>query len=483
MTRQHIPQSILDAAHLRSAARAAGDWAEADRLRAEIEAAGWKIVDSGTDFALSPAAPPTSRRGRARPLRVERERAVAARRAGDGHGDRRAGRDGLAGRPGPGAGGAAGSRAGRDVGRRRRRRPVRRAGRGASTRSSGGSRRSRSSGRAERLGHGAATNIGLRRAVGPVVVLSRHERRADRRHRDAARPRRSTTRRSRSPAGGASSRRPALVRGRAGRRRRRDRGLLPGVPARRRRGARARSTSGSAFYRNLDIWWSLVLRDEGGGEPPRRAVAARRAAARAARAPRLDEPARRRARPAEQAQLLPDHRPVRLAARPADPRLIRAGGRGADRRERHVARAVGSTSQHLGRRASSRGRRRPPTSRGSARSHRARLGRAPGCPAGRDHRLRRAPPAGRRPRPEVEVQAQHRVRDRARASGARRPTRPASDESRGRQPARCGRSRSSSTGRSRTGRAASRAGRRTAALGRRRGAASASGPPRHRAGG
>jgi hypothetical protein len=27
------------------------------------------------------------------------------------------------------------------------------------------------------------------------------------------------------------------------------------------------------FYRNLDIWWSLVLRDEGDGTPPRRAVA------------------------------------------------------------------------------------------------------------------------------------------------------------------------------------------------------------------
>jgi hypothetical protein len=26
------------------------------------------------------------------------------------------------------------------------------------------------------------------------------------------------------------------------------------------------------FYRNLDIWWSLVLRDSGEGEPPRRAV-------------------------------------------------------------------------------------------------------------------------------------------------------------------------------------------------------------------
>ena len=43
------------------------DWAEADRLRAEIEAAGWKIVDRGTDFALTPAAPPdVGRRRRVR---------------------------------------------------------------------------------------------------------------------------------------------------------------------------------------------------------------------------------------------------------------------------------------------------------------------------------------------------------------------------------------------------------------------------------
>jgi len=27
------------------------------------------------------------------------------------------------------------------------------------------------------------------------------------------------------------------------------------------------------FYRNLDIWWSLALRDEGEGSPPRRALA------------------------------------------------------------------------------------------------------------------------------------------------------------------------------------------------------------------
>jgi len=46
-------------AHERSAARAAKQWAEADRIRGEIEAAGWKVVDRGTDFALEPAHPPT----------------------------------------------------------------------------------------------------------------------------------------------------------------------------------------------------------------------------------------------------------------------------------------------------------------------------------------------------------------------------------------------------------------------------------------
>src|ERR1044072_570818 len=59
MPRQRIPDDVLSLAHARSAARAARDWAEADRIGAEIEAAGWKVVDRGTDFALQPAAPPT----------------------------------------------------------------------------------------------------------------------------------------------------------------------------------------------------------------------------------------------------------------------------------------------------------------------------------------------------------------------------------------------------------------------------------------
>ena len=58
VTRTHIPEEVLTAAHDRARARAEKDWALADRLRGEIEAAGWSIVDRGTDFALSPAAPP-----------------------------------------------------------------------------------------------------------------------------------------------------------------------------------------------------------------------------------------------------------------------------------------------------------------------------------------------------------------------------------------------------------------------------------------
>ncbi len=63
MSRQRIPDEVLSAAHERSRARAGGDWATADRLRAEIEAAGWTVVDRGTDFALSPAAPPDIEEG------------------------------------------------------------------------------------------------------------------------------------------------------------------------------------------------------------------------------------------------------------------------------------------------------------------------------------------------------------------------------------------------------------------------------------
>jgi Glycosyl transferase family 2 len=63
VTRERIPDEVLAAAHARSRARAERNWPEADRLRAEIEAAGWKVVDRGTDFALSPASPPDIEEG------------------------------------------------------------------------------------------------------------------------------------------------------------------------------------------------------------------------------------------------------------------------------------------------------------------------------------------------------------------------------------------------------------------------------------
>lgn len=51
------PAAVVDAAQRRSEARAAQDWGTADELRSEIEAAGWRIKDSGTAFRLEPAHP------------------------------------------------------------------------------------------------------------------------------------------------------------------------------------------------------------------------------------------------------------------------------------------------------------------------------------------------------------------------------------------------------------------------------------------
>ena len=79
------------------------------------------------------------------------------------------------------------------------------------------------------------------------------------------------------------------------------------------------------FYRNLDIWWSLVLRDEGEGVPPRRAVALAGAAGDAPRASRLGRPAGGRADPPEQAELLPHPRPIRVAPRPAHRARVTTG--------------------------------------------------------------------------------------------------------------------------------------------------------------
>jgi len=53
------PDEIEGLARERAAARAGREYARADALRAMIEAAGWRVVDQGTAYHLEPAAPPT----------------------------------------------------------------------------------------------------------------------------------------------------------------------------------------------------------------------------------------------------------------------------------------------------------------------------------------------------------------------------------------------------------------------------------------
>ncbi|MES2208957.1 MAG: glycosyltransferase [Chloroflexota bacterium] len=79
MNRPYVPQPILDAAHARSAARADHRWDEADRLRAQIEAAGWRVIDRGTSFRLEIAAPPDAIDGAV--IRYGRSAAVPSRMA------------------------------------------------------------------------------------------------------------------------------------------------------------------------------------------------------------------------------------------------------------------------------------------------------------------------------------------------------------------------------------------------------------------
>lgn len=52
------PADVLARAEERAAAKGRRDWARADALKAEIEAAGWKVVDAGRRFSLAPWSPP-----------------------------------------------------------------------------------------------------------------------------------------------------------------------------------------------------------------------------------------------------------------------------------------------------------------------------------------------------------------------------------------------------------------------------------------
>jgi hypothetical protein len=52
------PPEVDAMARERADARSRRDWGEADRLRARIEDAGWKVIDTGLDYRLEPAHPP-----------------------------------------------------------------------------------------------------------------------------------------------------------------------------------------------------------------------------------------------------------------------------------------------------------------------------------------------------------------------------------------------------------------------------------------
>ncbi|MEW5991430.1 MAG: glycosyltransferase [Chloroflexota bacterium] len=274
MSRPYVPQPVLDAAHARAAARAARDWPEADRLRAEIEAAGWRVVDRGTDFRLEPLHPPDLaddaglRYGRsgAVPSRLgdpstcpvtvvlvatnqpdDLDRAIAAlRRTVPG------GTQLVVVADGPDAAQAA-----------RLPDPVPAGGDGPEleiVRTSA------------RLGWAAALNIGLRRAAGEIVVVMDTSIEPTG---DVVTP----------LAASLAADEDAAVAGPFGLRSadlRRFEETMDGEAAAiegyllavRRTDAAAAGPldEGFRFYRNLDIWWSLVLRDRGEGSVPRRAA-------------------------------------------------------------------------------------------------------------------------------------------------------------------------------------------------------------------
>jgi hypothetical protein len=265
--RTRIPDDVLSLAHDRAAARGAQDWAAADRIRAEIEAAGWKIVDRGTDFALEPIHPPTVADGDV--MRYGSSDAVPSLLAtpdvagatvvlvaSDWPDDLARALGGLRAHApdgtaiivvadGPSPEQDAALPAGGD-----------------------GLEVIRTS---SRLGTGAAWNIGIRRSIGSVVVIVDTSIEPTG---DIVEP---LVRALEDPtvavAGGFG-----IISDDLRKFEEADAGDVTAVEgyaiAFRRSDAATRGPVDERFrfYRNLDIWWSLVLRDEGEGSVPRRAV-------------------------------------------------------------------------------------------------------------------------------------------------------------------------------------------------------------------
>jgi Glycosyl transferase family 2 len=270
VARPRIPEAVLSAAHERARARAERDWGTADRLRGEIEAAGWIIVDRGTDFALSPSAPSdVAEGGRVRygasrnvPSRLEEptvglatvvliatEWAADLGRAIDGL--RRGSPDGtsiVVVADGPSVEQAAALESRDSV------------------------EHEEVVWTSERLGQGAALNAGIRRSSGPIVLLLDTSVEPTG---DVVTPLvRALDDPSVAVAGGwglVSQDLRTFEEAPPG-----DADAIEGYCLAFRRAdyaSRGPLDERFRFYRNLDIWWSLVLRDEGEGEVPRRAVA------------------------------------------------------------------------------------------------------------------------------------------------------------------------------------------------------------------
>jgi len=273
VTRQRIPDDVLAAAHARARARADRDWRMADQLRGEIEAAGWKIVDRGTDFALSPATPPDVADGGR--VRYGASRNVPSRLAEPGSGlasivliatewpdDLARTLGSLAGLSPSGTtivvvadAPSAEQEAALD----------------ALEASPTDAVPTEVIWTSDRLGHGAAINAGVRRAGAPVVIVLDT---CVEPTGDFVTP---LVRALDDPAvavvggwGIVSDDLRHFEEAPAG-----DVDAIEGYCLAFRRTdfiERGPLDERFTFYRNLDIWWSLVLRDAGEGEPPRRAV-------------------------------------------------------------------------------------------------------------------------------------------------------------------------------------------------------------------
>ena len=277
MTRRRIPDEVLTAAHDRAKARDAHEWPEADRLREEIEAAGWKIVDRGTDFALSPATPPDIAEGER--IRYGSSQSVPSRFDEPSTGvatvvllatDRPEDLERL----------LTGLRAGSPVGTSvvivadapsPEQAGVLAAMEALESREAPAALPIEIIWTSERLGHAAAMNIGLRRATAPVVILLDTDLEPTG---DIVTPlARALGDATVAIAGGWGTTSTDLRRfedAPAG-----DVDAIEGCPqAFRRSDAAQRGPLDERFRsdHNLDVWWSLVLRDSGEEQAHRRAV-------------------------------------------------------------------------------------------------------------------------------------------------------------------------------------------------------------------